>query len=507
MVQLLHPLLHQVGLPVPPGLPNAEVRGLSCDSRRVGPGTLFIGLPGSRADGGCFWPEVLAAGAVAALIGPAAAQQCPPGAEDPVLVQEGSLQRLAGHLAAAFWQEPSQRLALIGVTGTNGKTTTTHLIEALAAASGHPAALFGTLVNRWPGHSVTAQHTTAFADVLQLELAQAVEAGARVAAMEVSSHALDQQRVAGCGFSAAVFTNLTQDHLDYHPSMGDYFEAKALLFQPPLLRGGAVVNIDDPWGRQLADRLAAAPAREFEGPLWRSSLDDPSAELFIDELEMASDGVSGRLRTPLATGRFRSPLVGRFNLMNLLQAVGALQQQGLPLAKLLEALPSFRGVPGRMERVAIGGSTQPQPAVFVDYAHTPDGLESALRASRPFSRGRLVCVFGCGGDRDRSKRPQMGEIASRLADVVVVTSDNPRTEDPQQILTDVLAGIAADRADLHVQVDRAAAIATAIAAAAPDDLVLIAGKGHEDYQILGTTKIHFDDREEAEKALRARCPG
>jgi UDP-N-acetylmuramoyl-L-alanyl-D-glutamate--2,6-diaminopimelate ligase len=324
--------------------------------------------------------------------------------------------------------------------------------------------------------------------------------------MEVSSHALDQQRVAGCGFAAAVFTNLTQDHLDYHPSMQDYFEAKALLFQPPLLRGGAVVNIDDPWGRQLADRLAAAPDSAFAGPLWRSSLEDPSAELFIDELEMASDGVTGRLRTPLATGRFRSPLVGRFNLMNLLQAVGALQQQGLPLAQLLDALPSFRGVPGRMERVAIG-SNQPQPAVFVDYAHTPDGLESALKASRPFSRGRLVCVFGCGGDRDRSKRPQMGAIASRLADVVVVTSDNPRTEDPEQILSDVLAGIPADRADLQVQVDRAQAIAAAIAAAAPDDLVLIAGKGHEDYQILGTTKIHFDDREEAEKALRARNAG
>jgi UDP-N-acetylmuramoyl-L-alanyl-D-glutamate--2,6-diaminopimelate ligase len=192
--------------------------------------------------------------------------------------------------------------------------------------------------------------------------------------------------------------------------------------------------------------------------------------------------------------------------MNLLQAVGALQQQGLPLAQLLDALPSFRGVPGRMERVAIG-SNQPQPAVFVDYAHTPDGLESALKASRPFSRGRLVCVFGCGGDRDRSKRPQMGAIASRLADVVVVTSDNPRTEDPEQILSDVLAGIPADRADLQVQVDRAQAIAAAIAAAAPDDLVLIAGKGHEDYQILGTTKIHFDDREEAEKALRARNAG
>jgi UDP-N-acetylmuramoyl-L-alanyl-D-glutamate--2,6-diaminopimelate ligase len=503
MAQLLHPLLLQVGLPVPPGLPNVEVRGLSCDSRRVGPGTLFIGLPGSRTDGGCFWPEVLAAGAAAALIGPAAAQQCPPGPEDPVLVQEGSLQRLAGLLAAAFWQQPSQRLALIGVTGTNGKTTTTHLIEYLAAATGRPAALFGTLVNRWPGHSVTAQHTTAFADVLQLELAQAVEAGARVAAMEVSSHALDQQRVAGCSFAGVVFTNLTQDHLDYHASMQDYFEAKALLFQPPLLRGGAVLNIDDGWGRQLAERLAASPSADFSGPLWRSSLEDPAAELFIDALEMGAEGVSGRLRTPRGTGMFRSPLVGRFNLMNLLQAVGALQQQGVPLPQLLEALPGFRGVPGRMERVAIG-SQQPHPAVFVDYAHTPDGLESALRASRPFSRGRLVCVFGCGGDRDRSKRPLMGEIASRLADGVVVTSDNPRTEDPQQILGDVLAGIPKDRADLRVEVDRATAIAQAIAEAGPEDLVLIAGKGHEDYQILGTTKIHFDDREEAEKALRAR---
>ena len=243
--------------------------------------------------------------------------------------------------------------------------TTTHLIEHLASASGHPAALFGTLVNRWPGYSVTAQHTTAFADVLQQELAQAVEAGARVAAMEVSSHALDQQRVAGCGFAGAVFTNLTQDHLDYHPSMQEYFEAKALLFQPPFLSGGAVVNIDDGWGRQLAERLAAAPATEFPGPLWRSSLEDPSAELFIDALEMAAEGVSGRLRSPLGSGVFRSPLVGRFNLMNLLQAVGVLQQQGLPLPQLLEALSSFRGVPGRMERVAIG-SQQPLPAVFVD---------------------------------------------------------------------------------------------------------------------------------------------
>jgi UDP-N-acetylmuramoyl-L-alanyl-D-glutamate--2,6-diaminopimelate ligase len=217
---------------------------------------------------------------------------------------------------------------------------------------------------------------------------------------------------------------------------------------------------------------------------------------------MAAGGVSGTLITPRGSGRFRSPLVGRFNLMNLLQAVGALVQQELPLAQVLAGLESFRGVPGRMERVPAPEGLG-APAVLVDYAHTPDGLENALAACRPFTEGRLICVFGCGGDRDRTKRPQMGGIAARLADGVVVTSDNPRTEDPERILEDVVAGIPAGT-DLRVESDRARAIADAIAAAGPSDLVLIAGKGHEDYQILGTTRIHFDDREEAEKALRAR---
>ena len=498
MVQLLHSLLHEVGLKPPPTLANGEITAISCDSRRIGAGSLFVGLPGTRVDGGTYWPEVLAAGALCALVSPEAARERPPGEEARVLVLPADqLSLLAGELAAAFWGHPSQRIELFGVTGTNGKTTTTHLIEHLAACTGRPSALFGTLVNRWPGHSVTAQHTTSFADLLQSQLAQAVAAGARVGAMEVSSHALDQQRVAGCRFAGAVFTNLTQDHLDYHPSMQAYFEAKALLFSPPLLRGGAVVNIDDPWGRQLAERLLA------EGmPCWRSSLSDPMAELCISDLEMGSQGVAGTLHTPAGSGRFRSPLVGRFNLMNLLQAVGVLVQQQLPLPKLLEGLASFRGVPGRMERVHSAG-TSPAPAVLVDYAHTPDGLENALAACRPFTAGRLICVFGCGGDRDRSKRPQMGAIAARLADAVVVTSDNPRTEDPDQILADVVAGIP-EGTELQVEGDRATAIAGAIAAARPQDLVLIAGKGHEDYQILGTTKIHFDDREEAEKALRAR---
>jgi UDP-N-acetylmuramoyl-L-alanyl-D-glutamate--2,6-diaminopimelate ligase len=494
----LHSLLRQVGLEVPGTLPDAEVQSISCDSRRLGPGTLFLGLPGTRVDGGLYWRQALAAGAAAAVIGPAAAAADPPAADDPVLVVDEPATRWAGLLAAAFWGQPSSRMRLIGVTGTNGKTTTTHLIEHLALAAGRPAALFGTLVNRWPGTSVTAQHTTAFADLLQLQLAQAAESGVSVAAMEVSSHALHQQRVAGCRFAGAVFTNLTQDHLDYHPSMEAYFEAKALLFDEPLLPADgqprAVVNGDDPWGARLAEGLGPA--------CWRSSLEDSAADLHIDALEMDSEGVSGRLCTPLGEGRFRSPLVGRFNLMNLLQAVGALQQQGLPLADLLEGLASFRGVPGRMERVVAAGVSAGRPSVLVDYAHTPDGLENALRACRPFTGGRLICVFGCGGDRDRSKRPQMGAIAARLADLVVVTSDNPRTEDPQRILDDVLAGIP-DGTVLQVDVDRAAAIASAIASAAADDLVLIAGKGHEDYQILGTTKVHFDDREEAEKALRA----
>ncbi len=497
MTESLHSLLTQVGLPLPTSLGNPPIESLCTDSRQAGPGCLFVGLPGTQVDGGRFWRQVLAAGAAAAVIGPEAAAADPPGADDAVVVVSGPVARWAGELAASLWNQPSQHLALIGVTGTNGKTTTTHLIEHLAASCGQPTALFGTLENRWPGHRVVAKHTTAFADVLQAQLAQAVAAGARIGAIEVSSHALEQQRVAGCRFAGAVFTNLTQDHLDYHPSMEAYFAAKALLFAPPLLDGGAVVNIDDPWGQRLADKIAATGRS-----CWGSSLEQAKADLRITDLQMAEDGVRGHLITPWGDGRFRSPLVGRFNLMNLLQAVGVLQLQDLPLASLLEALTSFQGVPGRMERVwAPEGCAA--PAVLVDYAHTPDGLESALGACRPFTNGRLICVFGCGGDRDRTKRPQMGAIAARLADRVVVTSDNPRTEDPQRILDDILAGIPAGT-PLQVESDRASAIAAAIAEADINDLVLIAGKGHEDYQILGTTKIHFDDREEASRALQAR---
>ena len=498
MVHSLHALLRDVGLDVPVASADVQLTAITSDSRAVSSGALFLGLPGVQVDGGLFWRQALQSGAAAAVIGSQAAQIDPPGAGDPVLVVQEPVARTLGELSAAYWDVPSRRLGLIGVTGTNGKTTVTHLIEHLARETGRPTALFGTLVNRWPGHSLTATHTTAVADQLQGQLAEAAAAGCRLAAMEVSSHALAQQRVAGCRFAGAVFTNLTQDHLDYHASMEAYFEAKARLFADPFLVGEgprAVVNVDDSWGRRLADRLGDR--------CWRCSLDE-AADLSMRDLVMTSSGVQGMLLTPRGEGRFHSPLVGRFNLMNVMQAIGSLLQQGLPLTLLVKALPHFRGVPGRMERVLPSSPLADQlPAVVVDYAHTPDGLRSALQASRPFVDGRLVCVFGCGGDRDRGKRPQMASIASELADRVVVTSDNPRTEDPQRILDDVVAGLSSG-IDYQVEVDRSIAIAQAIAAARPGDLVLIAGKGHEDYQIVGTEKLHFDDREEAERALRKR---
>ena len=499
MVQSLHALLRDVGLDIPAGLANSRITGITSDSRAVAEGCLFLGMPGVRVDGGRFWRQALQAGATAAVIGAEAAAADAPDSAHPVVVVREPVARTLGELAAAYWEFPSRRMGLIGVTGTNGKTTVTHLIEHLATAVGRPTALFGTLVNRWPGYSITATHTTGVADRLQGQLAEAVAGGCQLAAMEVSSHALDQQRVAGCRFAGAVFTNLTQDHLDYHHSMEAYFAAKAELFAEPLLaasRPCAVINADDPWGARLAEQLA--------GRCWRSSLDDSTAELHFSNLELTAQGVRGTLVSPAGTGRFVSPLLGRFNLMNLLQAVGVLLQQQLPLDLLLAAVADFRGVPGRMERVLVRGcDATGLPTVLVDYAHTPDGLDNALMAARPFVQGRLICVFGCGGDRDRGKRPQMAAIAARQADRLVVTSDNPRTENPQQILEDVLAGVP-DACDCSVNADRATAIAMAVAEAAPEDLVLIAGKGHEDYQILGTEKIHFDDREEAEKALRSR---
>ena len=503
--QLLHQLLIDVGLTIPSGLPNPLIKHVSCDSRRVQDGSLFLGLSGSSFDGGTFWRQALSSGAAAAVIGPEAARVTNPKEEDTVVIVKEPVADWAGRLCSVFWGKPSSQIPLIGVTGTNGKTTTTYLIEYLSSVIGTPTALFGTLTNRWPLHSETAKHTTPFTDDLQAQLANSIKAGSKLAVMEVSSHALDQNRVAGCSFSGAVFTNLSHDHLDYHSSMENYFEAKSKLFKSPLLKEGkdrVIVNIDDIWGSQLAEQLGET--------CWRSSLLDEScksskAELTISNLEKTPHGVKGLLNSPFGQGSFVSPLIGKFNLMNLLQAVGVLLQQGFPLSDLLESVKGFKGVPGRMEEIKISSlsSNLKLPTVLIDYAHTPDGLRSALEACRYFAKGKLICVFGCGGDRDKEKRSKMGAIASKWSDLIVLTSDNPRTEDPSQISNDVLKGIAKEKL-LALELDRGKAISRAISFADLDDFILIAGKGHEDYQIIGSKKVSFDDREESRKALLER---
>jgi UDP-N-acetylmuramoyl-L-alanyl-D-glutamate--2,6-diaminopimelate ligase len=493
--ELLVTLPQPISLPEHPAL-DAEVKGLATNSHACRPGDLFIGMPGTRVDGGEFWSSAIAAGAIAALISPAAAQKQPPLDSTACIIPVPDLVQACAQVATAFYGYPAEQLQLVGVTGTNGKTTTTHLIEFLLNQTQQSTALMGTLYSRWAGHQQTAVHTTPFAVELQQQLAEAVAAGCKLGVMEVSSHALAQGRVLGCPFEVAVFTNLTQDHLDYHRDMEDYFAAKALLFSPDYLKGRAVVNWDDAYGRRLQQ---LQPER-----VWTYSVANQAADLCTSDLVYGSDGVKGTLHTPKGETVFESPLVGQFNLSNLLAAVGAALHLGVELEAIAHSLPLFMGVPGRMEQVQI----QPQDIsqdinVIVDYAHTPDSLENLLKAARPFIPKRMICVFGCGGDRDRTKRPLMGKIAAELSDWAIVTSDNPRTEDPERILQDILRGIPETVKPLVIG-DRAEAIRTAILQAQPGDGVLIAGKGHEDYQILGTEKVHFDDREQARAALAER---
>jgi len=489
---LLTELLQMAGIAaIAPAVPVLRV---ITDSRQCQPGDVFVAMPGTRSDGLQFVPQALAAGAVAAVV---PAHRLPDLDTTAVLIPVPDVAIACAELAAAFYGHPARALRLFGVTGTNGKTTTAHLMEWLLQAE-YTVGLLGTLYSRWGGKTLPATHTTPLALSLQSQLQQARAAGCEAIAMEVSSHALHQQRVWGLPFTAAVFTNLTQDHLDYHPTLEDYFQAKALLFEPTYLRGRAIVNADCPYGQRLLARL-----RDRGQAAWSYSVRN-RADLWVEHLQYSEMGVTGLLHGPGGTTRLRSPLVGAFNVANILGAVGAALHGGIALEDIALRLTEFARVPGRMERVHV--DRESEVTVVVDYAHTPDSLDNALRALRPFVRNRLVCVFGCGGDRDRTKRPQMGRIAADLADRVYVTSDNPRTEDPAAILQDIVAGMA-DGAPFTVEADRRVSIWQAIAEAAPGDTVLIAGKGHEDYQILGTTKIHFDDREEAAAALKHRQVG
>jgi UDP-N-acetylmuramoyl-L-alanyl-D-glutamate--2,6-diaminopimelate ligase len=427
-------------------------------------GTLFFCVPGAVADGHDHAAAAVAAGACALIV----ERELP--LPVPQIVVD-SCRAAMGPIADVFFGRPSERLLVLGVTGTNGKTTTAYLQHAILAAAGHTAGLLGTIERRIGGVAEPAQRTTSEAIDLQRDLRRMLDAGDTACAMEVSSHALDQQRVAGVRFAAAAFTNLTQDHLDYHADMEAYFAAKALLFDG---RCPTAANADDAYGRRLPADL-------------RFGLATPGAEVRAEDVRYGAHGTAFRLRTPWGDAEVATRLVGRFNVENALAAVSSAGLAGVPLAAIVTGLEGVAGVPGRLEVV----SGDRPFAVIVDYAHTADALENVLRALRPLATGRLIVVFGCGGDRDRGKRPTMARVACALADEVIITTDNPRSEDPLAIIAEVAAGADGRHA---VEPDRRRAIERAIAAAAPGDVVLIAGKGHEQGQDVAGSITPFDDR-------------
>jgi UDP-N-acetylmuramoyl-L-alanyl-D-glutamate--2,6-diaminopimelate ligase len=481
-----------------PAAVDPVIWNLAEDSRKVRQGACFFARVGTKADGRAFIADAIARGAVA-VIAPKGSP-APEGMPSTVAWVEAADPALAAALIAErFHGSPSRTLELVGVTGTNGKTTIAYLVQQLLAASGLRTGLVGTVEIDDGAARVPSQLTTPPALELSELFARMVDHGCRAAAMEVSSHSLDQKRVAGLSFRTAIFTNLTGDHLDYHGTMERYAEAKATLFSMLDPSGTAIVNIDDPWSRVMLDAAKRSGARVL-----RVSLVDPTADCFGTVHRMGLESMDVTFRGPWGLIEMKLPLVGRHNAMNALEAAAAAWTRGVDQARLAHALSVCVAPPGRLQPVAVGGAGF---SVLVDYAHSDDALANVLGALRPTvpAGGRLRVVFGCGGDRDRTKRPRMAKVACEGADEVIVTSDNPRTEDPQAIIEEILAGVPGEaRARVVVEADRAQAIALAVSTAREGDIILIAGKGHEDYQIIGTEKRNFDDRREAEAALRMR---
>lgn len=487
---------------------DPEITGLYYDSRKVQPGGLFFALKGVASDGFAFVEAAVKAGAVAVVI----EDDRTPAGVAWVRVADGRL--AMSRLAAAFYASPASGLPVVGITGTNGKTTTTYLLESILEKGGLPAAVLGTVNYRFGNLSIPAPNTTPESVDLQGTLRKLVDAGAKGIVMEVSSHALQQRRVDGCSFDVGVFTNLTRDHLDYHLDMESYLQSKSRLFSELLVPDAqkpmrhAVINTDDEYGRRIA-QAAACPVVTYGM--------ESGADIRAENVEFSVSGISCTLITPGGNIALQSKLAGRFNLYNVMAAAGAGIALGLPLNSIKEGLEHHGQVPGRLERVENPlGIT-----VLVDYAHTGDALENVLRTMTELKKGRIITVFGCGGDRDKGKRPIMGAIAGRYSDLSIITSDNPRTEDPAGILAQVREGIASlgiheytaseaatFEAKGFVTIEqRQDAIRLAVKAARPGDIVLLAGKGHEDYQIIGKEKFHFDDREVAAYACREVAGG
>ncbi len=480
------------------GEPDQPVTALCHDSRQVVPGAAFVAMRGMAQDGHRYIPQALEQGATVII-----AEQPAPPSVSAVWIQVHDSRKALARLAANFYGQPTQALELIGVTGTNGKTTTTLLLEGILRQGRHRVGVIGTLAYRWADTYLAAPMTTPESLELQQLFYAMRQDGVNHAVMEVSSHALALGRVDACHFRAAVFTNLSQDHLDFHGNLDDYFAAKALLFFYHLReyhgtkRPVAIINIDDPCGVELLENTHGEP--------WSYSIEQPQAHVSVKRVEFAPSGIRADLKTPQGCLAIRSPLLGRLNLYNVLAAATTALAMGIPEDQIVSGLEAVDSVDGRLQRLITGRGFE----VVVDYAHTPDALEKSLQCLRELTRGRLLVVFGCGGDRDRTKRPAMGRVAAALGDVVVVTSDNPRTEDPQAILADIEPGLREvgiasippvidyhpnGRGCYTIEADRRQAIRLALSWARPDDLVCIAGKGHETYQIIGKQVLPFDDR-------------
>ncbi len=490
----------------PLGNADREISSLAYNTRQVSPGTLFFAIRGEKTDGNRFVFDAIERGARAiasqlprpwgpqwagVFAGEAAApRELPPTVE---WIQVADARKALAWVAANFYGRPAQALKLVGVTGTNGKTTTSYLIDSILRAAGAGTGLFGTIAYRTPRGSRVASTTTPESLDLQSFLAEVRDAGGTHAVLEASSHALAMDRVWGCPLAAAVFTNLTRDHLDYHKTFEDYFAAKRRLFEGTGAGAPAVgiINADDPYGRRLAGLAARTLTYGLEN----------GAGVVAKKFALAFSGLEFTAHTPAGKLEVRSRLVGRINVYNILAAVAAGIGLGISREHIEAGIGQLESVPGRFERIDLG---QPY-LVVVDYAHTDDALRNLIATARELNpAGRIIALFGCGGDRDRAKRPLMGEVAGSASDAVVLTSDNPRSEDPLRIINDVLVGLQKTKAKYVVEPDRSAAVERALDQARPGDIVLLAGKGHETYQVLRDRTIDFDDREVARRSLRQR---
>ncbi len=468
------------------GMTDQAITGVCCDSRRVKPGNLFFALRGGRQDGNQYIPVTLEKGAAAVVTEDLGIEAAPPAST----IRVEDARKSMALASAKFYGFPTRALRLVGITGTNGKTTTAYLLHSIFVETGECAGLIGTVEYRLPGRSIEAKNTTPESVELQGFFAELRDQGCRYAVMEVSSHALEMHRVDGSQFGVAVFTNLTRDHLDFHGTMDRYFEAKKKLFagtesDPP---EWAVINLDDQYGARLLEEL---PSKIMTYGIRQAAQVRPGPVAYSFE------GLKFSVETPHGPIDVESSLVGEPNVYNILAAIAASLSLDIDMHTIRKGIRNLHAVPGRFEKIICG-----QPfAVVVDYAHTDDALRNVIQAARRLTKHRVITVFGCGGDRDRSKRPLMGQVAGQLSDLTILTSDNPRTEDPLRIIADAVVGLQRASHNYTVEPDRTKAIRRAIEAAREGDIVLLTGKGHETYQVIGERAIHFDDREVAREIL------